>query len=409
MKILVVCQHYAPEPFRISDLCEELVSRGHEVTVLTGEPNYPEGEIYPGYEHHAKRDEVLRGVRVHRCPIIPRRTGALYRILNYYSFALAGKRYARSAACAAADGSPFDVVLVNQLSPVMMAEPALAYKKKHGVPLVLYTLDLWPESLTAGGIRRGSLVYRYYHRVSEKIYKSADKLLVSSRRFSQYFEEEFGIWDAEYFPQYAEALFSPAACKKEPNGTVDLMFAGNVGAAQGVDTVIRAAALTREEERLRWHIVGGGSELESCKALAASLGADNVVFHGRAPIGEMPRYYAMADAMLVTMKANPIISYTLPGKVQTYMAAGKPIIAAADGESADVILSAGCGMVSPAEDAERLAENALRFAQMNERDHLGQAALRHYEAVFQKDAAMSVLLSTLENILDAKRISNSIS
>ena len=130
MKILVICQYYYPEPFRISNICEELVRRGHEVLVVTGEPNYPEGKIYEGYENHQHTDEVVNGVRVHRCPIFPRKSGAFYRILNYYSYANAAKQFVRSAKCTALDGSKFDIVFVNQLSPVMMAEPAIAYKKK---------------------------------------------------------------------------------------------------------------------------------------------------------------------------------------------------------------------------------------------------------------------------------------
>ena len=398
MKILVVCQHYYPEPFRLPDICEELVSRGHEVTVITGEPNYPEGEFYPGYENHkrAGEEETIRGVRVHRCHTVPRKTGVLRRVLNYYSFAASGKKYAKSTACTAADGSPFDVVFVNQLSPVMMANPALAYKKKHGTPLVIYTLDLWPESLTAGGIRRGSLIYRHYHKVAERIYRAADRILVSSQMFRGYFEKEFGIATAAYLPQYAETLFTPDACRKTPDGTVDLMFAGNVGAAQGVDTIIRAAALTKEIPNLRWHIVGGGSELEHIRALAKDLHADNVIFHGRQPVEKMPEYYAMADAMLVTMKENPVISYTLPGKVQTYMAAGKPIVASADGETADVIRTSGCGFVSPAGNEKMLVDNVLRLMEEKRFETLGAAALAYCERTFSKEKVMRDLITALE-------------
>ena len=199
MKILVICQYYRPEPFRISDICEELINRGHFVTVVTGEPNYPEGKIYKGYEHHQKSDELINGVAVHRCPVIPRKTGFIYRILNYFSFPVSAKRYIKKLE------TSFDVVFVNQLSPIMMAEPAIAYKKRTGVPILMYCLDLWPESLCAGGVNKKSLIYKFFYTISKKIYTNMDRILISSSAFCNYLKDEFNIADhkIEYLPQYA--------------------------------------------------------------------------------------------------------------------------------------------------------------------------------------------------------------
>lgn len=355
MKILVICQYYYPEPFRIHDICEELVKSGHEVTVITGLPNYPMGRIYDGYRHGKKRNEIVNGVNIHRCFTIGRRSGAIWRFLNYYSFSLSSTWYASRLK------EEFDTVFVYQLSPIMMANAGIKYKKKHHKKLVMYCLDLWPESLIEGGVKRGTFLYKLFHKISGRIYKQADKILISSKSFADYFSKEFEITETEYLPQYAEDLFIPEMCKKEPNGTVDLMFAGNVGAAQSVGTIIRAAAITQDIENLRWHIVGDGSELDNCKKLAKELDVSSVIFHGRKSVEEMPKYYAMADAMLVTMKKDPVISMTLPGKVQSYMAAGKPIIGAIDGETAEIINTAECGICSPAEDAEKLAENIRLF------------------------------------------------
>lgn len=160
MRILVICQYYYPEPFRVNDICEEMVKRGHEVTVVTGTPNYPEGQIYQGYENKQKSDEVLNGVTIHRCPIIPRKTGTFYRFLNYFSYPYETQKYIKDLK--ASDGKPFDVVFVNQLSPVMMAKPAIAYKQKYGTPVIMYCLDLWPESLVAGGVSRNSAIFRRF-------------------------------------------------------------------------------------------------------------------------------------------------------------------------------------------------------------------------------------------------------
>ena len=390
MKILVICQYYYPEPFRHPDICEELVKHGHDVTVVTGLPNYPMGEIYEGYRKGEKRDEVLNGVKVHRCFTIGRKHGALYRFLNYYSYAYSSASYVKKMK------EKFDVVFVNQLSPVMMANAAICYKKKHNVPVVLYCLDLWPESLVAGGIKRDSIIYRFFHRTSEKIYKQIDKILITSRLFADYFEKEFGISGTEHLAQYAEAIFTPEQCEKTADEYIDLMFAGNVGVAQSVDTIIEAARLTSDITNLRWHIVGDGSEIERLKESAKGL--DQVIFHGRKPLEEMPKYYAMADAMLVTMQKDPVLSLTLPGKVQTYMAAGKPIIGAIDGETPIVVKEAECGNCGGAEDAAVLAENVREFIK-SDRKLMWQNARSYYNEHFEK----SLFIDKLEQKLMSEK------
>lgn len=388
MKILVVCQHYYPEPFRITDICEELVKRGHHVTVLTGLPNYPMGYIYDGYKSKSKRQELINGVDVRRVFTIGRRKGVVWRFLNYYSYMISSCLYTSKL------DDDYDVVLVNQLSPVMMAKAGICYKKKHGTRLVIYTLDLWPNSLTVGGIKKDGLIYKYYHAISKSIYKAADQILVTSREFGKYFEEEFGIKDAKYLPQYSESIFDSEACRKIPDENIDLMFAGNVGAAQSVDTIIRAADLTKDVSNLYWHIVGDGTELENCKRLASKLGTDNVIFHGRQPLDKMPQYYAMADAMLVTLHKNAVISKTLPGKVQTYMAAGKPIIGAVDGEAARIIEESRCGLCSPAENADYLARVVNMFVRENISScdkilEYSKNSLLYYQKEFSKEFLMN--------------------
>ena len=389
MRILVISQYYYPEPFRVNDICEELVRRGHEVFVVTGEPNYPEGEIYKGYEHHHHSDETINGVRVHRCPIVPRKTGTAHRVLNYYSYPWTSKRYVRGLM--ASDGKPFDVVFVNQLSPVMMAEAALAYRKKYNVLVLMYCLDLWPESLVAGGVSRKSIVYRVFHKVSKRIYAHADRILVTSRQFCSYFKDEFSISDVGYLPQYAEEVFEKLPYRN-PADNVNLVFAGNIGAVQSVDTIIKAAKWLMNEP-VRFHIVGGGTDLERIQGLADSL--NNVVFYGRRPLEEMPSFYAMADAMLVTLAADPFLSCTLPGKVQSYMAAGKPIIGAINGEAADVIREAACGYCDKAEDDKRLAESISAFINNKNKEQLGINARRYYEENFSKETFMDALEAEL--------------
>lgn len=385
MKILVVCQYYYPEPFRIADICEELVQHGNEVTVVTGTPNYPMGEIYSGYENGKKAEETVNGVRIIRCPIHPRKQGAIHRLWNYYSYPHLSKRVVRNL------NDDFDIVFLYQLSPVMMAKAGIWYARQYHIKSVLYCLDLWPESLVAGGVKRGSLIYKFFHKVSKKIYKAVDSILITSRSFAEYFEKEFGITNTQYLPQYAEASFTLETCKKEPNDTIDLVFAGNVGTAQSVDTIIKAATLCKDIPNLRWHIVGDGIALLDCKKMAEKFEVP-VIFHGRQPVEQMPRYYAMADAMLVTMQKDPVLSLTLPGKVQSYMAAGKPIIGAIDGEAKRVIEQTQCGYCVPAGDFEGLAKICMEIADKRaEYAALGNRSREAYEQMFSRDRFMNSL------------------
>ena len=387
MKILVVCQYYYPEPFRVNDICEEMVKRGHDVTVVTGEPNYPEGQIYKGYEEHARADEVINGVKVHRCPIMPRKTGTLYRLLNYFSYPHEAKKYIKKL-------NGFDVVFVNQLSPVMMAEPAIAYKKKHGIPVVMYCLDLWPESLVAGGVNRGSAIYKIFHWISKRIYRSIDHILVTSRMFRGYLEDQFGVEDGkiEYLPQYAEGLFEKLPYKT-PGSVIDLVFAGNIGEVQSVETIVKAAGKLKDQP-VHFHIVGNGTDLVRLKGLARDL--DNITFYGRRPLQEMPEFYAKADAMLVTLKNDPILSLTLPGKVQSYMAVGKPIIGAIDGETAKIIKTSECGYCGSADDADELVKNIKLFMESQEKEQMGLNARTLYETYFARDKFMDKLEDALK-------------
>lgn len=389
MKILVVCQYYDPEPFRIGDICRALKERGHQVTVVTGQPNYPEGEIYPGYEKKNRRHEVLDGVEVHRCFTMPRKSGVLHRFLNYYSFMLSSCRFVKKLP------GDYDVVLVNQLSPVMMAKAGILYGRKHKKKVVMYCLDLWPESLIAGGIGRSSPIYKFFHRVSRNIYTKMDKILVTSREFTGYLQQQFGIPEEkiQYLPQYAEGLFD-ALPEVSREKHLNLTFAGNIGEVQSVETILQAARQLQDKP-IAFHVVGGGSDLERLQKLAADWKLKNVVFHGRRPVYEMPEFYAKADAMLVTLKANPVLSLTLPGKVQSCMAAGKPIIGAVDGETARVIAEAECGYCGPAEDAGRLAENILEFSGAN-MTQMGKNARAYYEQQFEKTRFIDTLEGTLK-------------
>ena len=399
-KILVICQYYKPEPFRISDICEEMVRKGHEVQVITGYPNYPEGILYEGYGKGKHIDEIINGVKVHRCFTIPRENGTVKRMMNYYSFVVSSVKYVLSGKCIASDGKPFDVVFCNQLSPVMMADAAIAYKKKYDVPIIMYCLDLWPESLIAGGVTRKSIVYKYFYHVSNNIYRQMDKILITSRMFSEYLQREFKIKKEkiEYLPQYAEDVFQRILTKEE-NEIFDFMFAGNIGEVQSVETILNAAEMLKDAS-VKFHIVGGGTDLQRLQDIKKIKQLDNVIFYGRQPLEEMPMFYKKADAMLITLAADPVLSMTLPGKVQSYMAVGKPIIGAVDGETRTVIEEAECGFVGNADDVEQLVSNINLFISDINRFTLGHNDRKYYEKHFKKEFIMNKLEQEIQNIKD---------
>ncbi|MEO2075944.1 MAG: glycosyltransferase family 4 protein [Bacillus sp. (in: firmicutes)] len=391
MKILVVCQYFFPEQFRVNDICFELVKAGHEVTVLTGLPNYPGGVVDKRYKDFKNRVEEINGVRVIRSWLMGRGKGTFGLALNYLSFAL-------SSTLKAMFMKPdFDVVLVYQLSPVTMAMPGIVLKKRTKKPLILYCHDLWPESITSAGISTEGMLYRVLLRLSKWIYRSADKLLISSKSFETYFRQRLGIHSSTtYLPVYAESLFEEIEEPKSQDQSIHLVFAGNIGETQSVETIVLAANELKGEGHITFHIVGEGSSWDKCKELAANLELTNIIFHGAYPVSEMPRFYEMADAFLVTLKANKEISYTLPNKVQSYMAAGKPIIGAIDGETQMVINEADCGLCAPAEDYMELAHLIKKFALEREKHfQYGRNARDYYDRNFSKQIFMQRMNSVL--------------
>lgn len=389
-KILVVSQNFYPEQFRINDICKELAKKGFDVTVLTGLPNYPEGKIFAGYEDKKKRTEIYEGVKIVRCYERERKSGgAINLFLNYYSFVISSKKMLKKL------DKDFDLVLVNQLSPIMQAEVALQYKKKYNVPVLLYCLDLWPASLSAGGVKKG-LIYNYYKKLSKKIYSSCDRIMVSSNMFKDYFEKEFGF-DKDnlvYLPQYSEDIFKPNDRVVNPE-QYNFVFAGNIGKLQGVDNIVNCAKLL-EDKPIKFHMVGNGSEYEKCVELAKGL--KNISFYGQRPLEEMPKFYDMADAMLVTLKHDDLISKTLPGKVQTYMAAGKPIIAACENEMKYVIEQANCGFVAKPENVEDLKSCILKFIESKNKDEMAKNSRKFYEENFSKEMFFKKLLKIIEEV-----------
>ncbi len=392
MKILIITQYYWPENSRITDIAESLYKEGNDITVLTGLPNYPQGFIYDGYKHKKNRVQEHNGVHINRAKLVPRKRDIFHRFLNYYSFPYFGSRLVKKMP------NDYDVVLAMEESPIMLVRPAITYAKKFNKPLIMYEMDLWPESLLAGGISRKSLIYKHYKKVSAKIYSQFNNILVSTKEHIPFIKELPGCsnLNIDYLAQYADSIFEESNYETIDNGVIDLMFAGNIGKAQSADTIIKAAAILKDNPKYKFHIVGGGSELENIKKLAEELETNNIVFYGQKPILDMPNLYKIADAMLVTLEDKSYANMTIPGKVQSYMAVGKPIIGAVNGSCANFIRNNQVGYVCNAEDSESLAKLIL---ELNEKElkSIGKNAKEAYLRKYSKEKFINKLIETLKD------------
>jgi len=297
MKVCVVCQYYHPEPFKIAQICERLAAMGHSVRVLTGLPNYPTGSVPNEYRWGRRRRETLNGVDISRVWEIPRGRGKLALLLNYLSFAV--------TACIRALAMPrdYDMVFVYQLSPVTMALPALLLKKRARRPLVLYCLDLWPESMKVMVPDERRVVYRLVKRLSGAIYRSCEAIAVSSPAFVQYLAEVHRVDTSRlsYLPQHSEDPGILPAPGSDPRMT-RFYFTGNIGLAQGIDCILDAVELIGDALNYEVHFVGDGSYLQTAKQEVSARGIErHVLFHGRYPTERMPEFLGAADACLLTL------------------------------------------------------------------------------------------------------------
>ncbi len=410
LRILVVTECFWPDIYAINDIVEKLVQRGHKVTVLTGLPDYTTTRIPEEYKHGRNRHQNYKGADVYRVPTIARRHGPIWRSLSYLSFVTNGwlraktQDWKHTEVWGNTSDADFDVIYVWEVSPVTMAVPAIALKKRYKKPLFLYCMDIWPECVKAMSIKEGTLPYKMIHAWTKQIYKQCDHIAVSSKPFFQYMEEKNGIPRSKmsYLPQYADVglleldtrKFKPDEAWSAQNeetpvrsrnvqdseisvrvgnvqdseasgkiAHVDFLFIGNIGKAQNLDCLMNAMTVFKGRNDVTLHMVGGGSEFENIKKMAEDLGLDDIVtFYGPKPFKEAISFYNKADACVLTLDGSTHIGDTLPGKLQTYMAAGKPIFAAANGAAMEVIKEANCGKCVAAGDYEAYGRILQEFA-----------------------------------------------
>ena len=384
LRILVVTQCFYPDIYAVNDIVEEMVKRGHKVTVLTGLPDYTTSKIPPEYRHGKRRHEHYKGADVYRVQTIARHHGPIWRSLNYLSFVVTGslrawtQDFTKTEAC-------FDVIYVWEVSPVTMAVPAIRLAKRYRKPRFLYCMDIWPECVKAMGITESNPAFPLIHAWSRLIYNACDHIAVSSKPFFTYLEKmnRVPLSRMSYLPQYADDALLLSDFTKQPDGHVDFLFIGNIGKAQKLDCLIRAMSIFREKKddsssvanKVTLHIVGGGSDEERIRELTQRLGlTDRIRFYGPKPAAEAAQYYKKADVCVLTLDGSTHIGDTLPGKLQTYMAAGKPVIAAANGATKEIIEESCCGICTPAGDDRALGEALLDAAEAILKTEMTQSA-----------------------------------
>ena len=352
MKILIISQYFWPENFRVNDLSLELKNRGHDITVLTGKPNYPKGDFFKGYNFINKRNEIWNEIQIKRVCLIPRGRGTSIRLLfNYFSFLIFASLRILFL------NEKFDKIIVYQLSPATVGFPGIIAKNKYKAPLFFYIQDLWPESLKDAGGLNSKLILYFVDSMMNYFYKSSTQIWVQSIKFENYLNYK-GVEKnkIKYLPNTVEEFYKPQpildkySCKI-PDG-FNILFAGNIGVAQDFDTIINCAKILKEKKlKINWLIFGTGREKDNIEKLISKLKLENIFyFFGQVSSEEMPFYFTCADLLLVSLKKSSIFSLTIPSKIQSYLACKKPIIGNIEGIGAEIISDSNSGYFAPSGD-----------------------------------------------------------
>lgn len=402
-KVLVVTQYFWPEEFRVNELVKKLVSSGCEVDVVTGRPNYPEGTIYEDFIRAAHKYNDYFGAAVFRVKNSPRGKTKDSLFLNYISFALLASIYLFKNL----SSKRYDSIIAVQLSPIFSVIPALIYGKYHNVKVTTWVMDLWPDILSALKLVSNRHLIRLLTFISSRIYRFSDSLLISSEGFRSRLRE-LGVKDdsIHYFPQWVEDvmessdIFSTQEYKEveallnEYRHLKKIVFTGNIGESQDLPSVLKAIEILKNRNDFVFLIVGSGRDEERVTRLASDTGLENhVKLLGRFPVEYMPSFYNLADALLLPLAKDPLFEITLPGKTQSYLYAGRPIIGFLDGEGASVLRRSNSAFVCRAGNSYELAEAIKKVCNTDqgELDKLGLSARRYAEGNFGSEKVMNTL------------------
>lgn len=390
-KILIVTEVFYPETFIVNDLATELVARGHNVSVMTRQPSYPEGKVYRGYTNDVYSEEEWRGVHIHRFKTIEGyKSSKLKKILNYCRYVIAGKKLIRSLAGDA------DVILVHQTGPLTVALPAVFAKKKFNVPVVVWTFDIWPDAVYMYGFPKVPPLTMIVDGIIKKVYRSADRILVSSKAFSDAILQYAPDKEVVYAPNWMIETSDEKSPVRLPEGKVNFTFTGNISKAQNLENVLRGFAEAAIDDAVL-NIVGDGSSLDNLKELVLNLGLQNVMFYGRRPYSEMQDILAQSDFVVLSLVSNSGIDKTEPLKLQSYLKSGKPIFGVLKGAGRDIILENGVGVSSDPDNPADIAGGFKAIMGIGEKEKLEikQKSLSLMSTRFNRE----VVISRIEGIL----------
>lgn len=401
--ILVISQYFYPENFRINDICREWVNHGYEVTVVTGIPNYPQGRFYEGYGWFKRRREEIDGIHVIRIPLIARGDNPIMLVLNYLSFVVSGFFWKSFTSVRA------DKVFIFEVSPMTQALVGVWFSKRRKIPCYIYVQDLWPENVEiVTGIHNKKVIHAI-DKMVDYIYSNCEKIFATSPSFVKRLEERISVYEngnskAVYWPQYAEDFYHPSERTYLEDVTDDekfkIVFTGNIGYAQGLDILPRTAKLLKEQNiNCCFYIIGDGRYREKLEREIREGEVEEMFFLlGRKEPEEIPGYLSHFDAAFLSFADNPLFEMTIPAKLQSYMACGMPVIAAASGETERVINEAQCGICCGLGKEKELLQAVMAMTQMSE-NRIGQMssnALMYYDRYFQKDKWMDQVCTILD-------------
>jgi len=395
----MISQHFWPESFPINDICASLADKGIKVDVLTGKPNYPQGKIFPGYRIWGCMMESYRGTEVNRIPLRPRGSGGIGLALNYLSFVFSGLLVAPFLL----RKKKFDVIFVYSPSPILQAIPAIFLGFLKGSPVVVWVQDLWPASLSATGYVSNRVVLKLVEWVVRFIYRHCDLILVQSQAFVAPVRKLASDTPIEYHPNSVSEVFSAPTSGEIPSvagmdANFAVLFTGNIGQAQGVDVIVEAAFLLKNYTDIQFVVMGDGSARQWMLDEVQKKALTNLHLPGRFPVESMPGFMQKASVLLVTLADREIFAATVPGKVQAYMASGRPIIACLNGEGARLLNEAEAGLATPAEDARALAKTILKLYRMPEgqRDEMGNNGREYCQRHFNHEGLIDRLIVHLQ-------------
>lgn len=398
-RLLVVCQHFWPERFRINDVCDYLLDKDVGIEVLCGIPNYPKGQFFEGYSFFKNHRQTHEGIKICRALEIPRGTNTNVRIfLNYISFPFFSLFHIPRFLT-----KKYDKVFIYQLSPVMMSVAGIIVGKLKRTETTMYVLDLWPENLYSVLKVKNPLLRKLAAVVSNWHYRHVDKLVVLSEKMKDRLLATKGVSDKKIIvlPQACEKIYEEQiedkALAARFKGKFNILFTGSITPAQSFETVIEAAKILGKKglDDLNWIIVGDGMSRQWLESEVKKAGLEKYFFfEGLKPMEDVPKYTNFADVLLGCLVKSDLLEATIPAKVLSYFAAGRPIALAMDGEVQDLVnYTIKCGYAGPTEDAKVLAQNIEKIYSLSatERTKMGQRARDYHFKHFERNLVLGKL------------------